>query len=89
MAANWLTLVCRHGCGTAHLGVCTRVKRIRTTRLPNGTINEDVEYFPNGKWSPPEHGWTAEEVGATPTVAAPIEATASETQPTKKKGHKP
>lgn len=87
MAANWGTMVCRFGCGTAHLGLCPRVKRIRTSRLPNGAMTEDVEFWPNGRWSPPPHGFTAEDVGVAGVPMAAIEATASE-QPTRKAGKK-
>ncbi len=84
LAANWAQLCCEF-CGSAHGGLCPRVRRIQSTRLPNGTMTRDITFWKDGQWSPHPNARTPEDVFGPGGVPA-IEATASETQPTKKKG---
>lgn len=86
LAANWAQIACRW-CGWSHGGVCTRVKRMRTSRLPNGAVTEDITLWDNDHWAPPPDAISPADVFPGGIQAAPIEATASVQAP-KPKGKK-
>lgn len=86
LAARWDGIVCAH-CGQGHGGTCPRVKRIRTSRLPNGATTTDIEYWAENKWSPHPDAIAPADVFPGGVPSAPIDASSVEKR-AKKKGPK-